>query len=181
MDEKNNIEVNQYLTFTLSKEKYGINIINTREVLEASELTRVPRMPDFMCGVINLRGSVVPVIDLKLKFKMNSDPAEGRNNIIVTEVDDSNGEGEKLTIGIYTDSVQKVVTIESDNIESAPKIGIPINTDFIYGMGKIKQEFIILLNINKILNTKDLQGLASSPEKSEEEEHGTESSEDNKA
>ncbi|QEN03996.1 chemotaxis protein CheW [Thiospirochaeta perfilievii] len=148
--------LNQYLTFTLGKEKYGINIVNTREVLEATELTRVPRMPEFMCGVINLRGSVVPVLDLKSKFKMDDGIGSIRNNIIVTEVDDLDGGDGKLTIGIYTDSVQKVLTIEPEDIEAAPKIGIPINTEFIHGMGKVDEEFIILLNINKILNTKDL-------------------------
>lgn len=157
MSEGNVVEVNQYLTFTLGKEKYGINIVNTREVLESTELTRVPRMPDFMCGVINLRGSVVPVIDLKLKFNMPKDGIDGRKNIIVTEVDDIDGGDEKLTIGIYTDSVQKVLTIETENIEAAPKIGIPIHTDFIFGMGRVDDEFIILLNINKILNSKDLR------------------------
>ena len=87
MSDLNVAVLNQYLSFTLGNEKYGINIVNTREVLEATELTRVPRMPDFMCGVINLRGSVVPVLDLKLKFKMERDHGHERNNIIVTEID----------------------------------------------------------------------------------------------
>lgn len=147
---------NQYLTFTLGNEQYGINIINTREVLEAFNLTKVPKMPDFMCGVINLRGAVVPVLDLKLKFSMESQAGTERRNIIVTEVEDLDGNEEKLTIGIYTDTVQKVLTINPDNIEAAPKIGIPINTEFIHGMGKVSDNFIILLNINKILNSRDL-------------------------
>ncbi len=151
--------LNQYLSFKLGKERYGINIINTREVLEAIDLTRVPKMPDFMCGVINLRGSAVPIIDLNLKFKMDIDSESKKNNIIVTEVDDYENKDLKLTIGIYTDSVQKVLTIEPENIEAAPKIGIPINTEFIHGMGKVDNEFIILLNINKILNNKDLNSI----------------------
>ncbi len=161
--------INQYLSFTLGKEKYGINIINTREVLEATQITRVPRMPEFMCGVINLRGSVVPVLDLKSKFSMDVEGETIRNNIIVTEIDDLDGGDGKLTIGIYTDSVQKVLTIEPEMIESAPKIGIPINTEFIHGMGKVNDEFIILLNINKILNTKDLNVLRNQVEDKEEE------------
>lgn len=165
----NSVEIlNQYLSFTLGKEKYGINIVNTREVLEATELTVVPRMPDFMCGVINLRGSVVPVIDLKSKFKMDSSGDE-RNNIIVTEVDDLDGGEDKLTIGIFTDTVQKVLTIEQELIEPAPKIGIPINTEFIYGMGKVDEEFILLLNINKILNSKDLNIIQNRSDESEED------------
>lgn len=152
----NTIVQNQYLTFTLGDEKYGINIVNTREVLEATRLTRVPRMPDFMCGVINLRGTVVPVIDLQIKFSMGVGEDNGRNNVIVTEIDELDGSDGKLTIGIYTDSVQKVLTIEPEDIEVAPKIGIPIDTSFIHGMGKVKEEFVILLNINKILSSKDL-------------------------
>lgn len=162
MGDTNIVVQNQFLTFTLGKENYGINIINTREVLEATELTKVPRMPDFMCGVINLRGSVVPVIDLKTKFKMSLDSVNNRNNIIVTEVDDLDGEAEKLTIGIFTDTVKKVLTIDPENIEEAPRIGIPINTEFIHGMGKVDGEFIILLNINKILNSSDINVINNS-------------------
>ncbi|MGL1891686.1 MAG: chemotaxis protein CheW [Spirochaetaceae bacterium] len=169
----NNVQVlNQYLTFTLNNEKYGIDIVNTREVLETTELTKVPRMPDFMCGVINLRGSVVPVIDLKLKFNMGSLTDNERNNVIVTEINDLDSGDEKLTIGIFCDSVQKVLTIEPENIESAPKIGIPINTEFIHGMGKVKDEFIILLNINKILTSKDLNQIVSDGDESNEESDG---------
>ncbi len=168
MSDNSIAEVNQYLTFTLGNEKYAINIVNTREVLESTTLTRVPRMPDFMCGVINLRGSVVPVLDLKLKFGMTFDERYKAQNIIVTEVDDIEGNDEKLTIGIFTDSVQKVVTIEPDRIEAAPKIGIPIHTEFIYGMGKVNDEFIILLNINKILNSKDLHIIKDQAEELED-------------
>ncbi len=175
MSEQNIAEANQYLSFTLGKEKYAINIVNTREVLESTSLTRVPRMPEFMCGVINLRGSVVPVLDLKLKFGMVKNGEEERNNIIVTEVDDIEGGENKLTIGIYTDSVQKVLTIDPDKIEAAPKIGIPIHTEFIYGMGKVSDEFIILLNINKILNSQDLHAIKSPSDEVEEGEHVTES------
>jgi len=169
MSEKPVLETNQYLTFLLGKDRYAINIVNTREVLEATELTKVPRMPEFMCGIINLRGSVVPVIDLKLKFGMAHDSKTGRNNIIVTEVDDLMGGDDKLTIGIYTDAVQKVLTIEPQDIESAPKIGIPVHTEFIYGMGKVDGEFVILLNINKILNSKDLHVIASHTDEDEDD------------
>ncbi|MGL1891653.1 MAG: chemotaxis protein CheW [Spirochaetaceae bacterium] len=159
MIEQNIVVQNQYLTFTLGKEKYGINILNTKEVLEATVLTTVPRMPDFMCGVINLRGSVVPVIDLKIKFKMENQEENQRNNIIVTEIDDLNENQGTLTIGIFTDSVQKVETIEQQNIEPPPKIGIPIDTEFIIGMGQINNEFVMLLNINKILNSSELNSI----------------------
>ncbi len=171
MSDLNVAVLNQYLSFTLGNEKYGINIVNTREVLEATELTRVPRMPDFMCGVINLRGSVVPVLDLKLKFKMERDHGHERNNIIVTEIDDIDGGEGKLTIGIYTDSVHKVLTIEPEDIEEPPKIGIQINTEFIHGMGKVDGEFIILLNINKILSTQDLVRISDNVSSAKEDEN----------
>ncbi|MGL1891668.1 MAG: chemotaxis protein CheW [Spirochaetaceae bacterium] len=169
MSDVSELLINQYLSFTLGKEKYGINITNAREVLEATELTKVPRMPEFMCGVINLRGSVVPVIDLKSKFKMGNTGDNEKNNIIVTEIDELDGGGEKLTIGIYTDSVQKVLTIEPDDIEAAPKIGIQINTEFIHGMGKVNDEFVILLNINKILNSNDLNVINNHDDEIDEE------------
>ena len=153
--------LNKYLTFTLDDETYGINIVNIREVLEATELTRIPKMPEFMCGVINLRGSAVPVIDLKMKFNVDDAEKGVRKNVIVTEIEDTDNSGEKLTIGIFTDSVQKVLNIEPEDIESAPKIGIPIHTEFIHGMGKVAQGFIILLNINKILNSSDLNIIQS--------------------
>ena len=147
---------NQYLTFTLGNEKYGIKIMNTREVLETTDITKVPRMPEFMCGIINLRGSVVPIIDLKKKFSMEYNSSTEKNNIIVTEMDNTDVSNNKLTIGIYTDSVHKVITIEPSDIEAAPQIGVQIDTDFIHGMGKVEDEFIILLKLDKIITSSDI-------------------------
>lgn len=153
---------NQFLTFHINKEMYGINISNTREVVENTDLTKVPKMPSFLCGVINLRGSVVPVIDLAIKLDMDSINDNERNNIIVTEITDN--AGETIIVGIYADTVNKVVTIEANNIEPVPKIGTPINTEFIYGMGKINEDYTILLNINKIFDSEELMGITQGNE-----------------
>lgn len=151
---------NQFLTFHINKEMYGINISNTREVVENTDLTKVPKMPAYLCGVINLRGSVVPVVDLAIKLEMENTNESKRNNIIVTEITDVNGE--TIVLGIYADTVNKVLTIESENIEPVPKIGTPINTEFIFGMGKINNEYTILLNIYKVFDSGELEGIIES-------------------
>ncbi len=158
-------DINQYLTFTLAKERYAISVASIKEVLEVTAITKVPRMPEFMSGVINLRGSVVPVIDLKLKFGMGKTVNTVDTGIIVTEIDNKTAESddsEKLVIGVFSDSVQKVLTIEPDDIKPAPSIGIPIDTEFIYGMVQIDECFITILNINSILNTEEFITLQES-------------------
>jgi purine-binding chemotaxis protein CheW len=158
MEEIDRSGVNQYLTFKLAEEVYAINVANIKEVLAVPKVRRVPRMPDFLSGVINLRGSVVPVLDIRLKFGFGSTPISIDTGIIVTEVfeiekgDDDVG----FTIGIFSDIVQKVVTIEPTMIEPPPKIGFAIDTDFIVGMGHIDDEFVVILNINKLLSEDEL-------------------------
>ncbi len=152
-------DINQYLTFKLADEQYAVSVANVKEVLEVTDITKVPRMPVFMSGVINLRGSVVPVIDLKLKFGMGETVNTVNTGIIVTEIDnklEEAEESEKLVIGVFSDSVQKVLTIEPDEIKPAPKIGIPIDTEFIHGMVQRDGNFIIILDISRILNTEEL-------------------------
>lgn len=160
--------INQYLTFRLAGEQYAIRVTSIREVLELPQLTRVPRMPDFMSGVINLRGSVVPVVDLKTKFGIPVREGEASSNIIVTEVEDygsdEDDDAEQLTIGIFADSVQEVLTLEEGDIEPTPRIGIPVNTAFLLGMGKKDDEFILILDIDKVLNTKELTELCGDSE-----------------
>ncbi len=158
-------DINQYLTFRLAEEQYAISVANIKEVLEVTAITKVPRMPEFMSGVINLRGSVVPVIDLRLKFGMGKTVKTVDTGIIVTEIDNEmveSNDSEKLVIGVFSDSVQKVLTIEPDDINPAPKIGIPIDTEFICGMVQEDEIFITILNINRILNTEELVNLQDS-------------------
>ena len=151
-------EINQYLTFKIADEMYAINVSNIREVLSVTRLTKIPRMPDFMSGIINLRGTGVPVLDLSKKFGLGETVQTINTGIIVTEILNVRDDGfqENLTIGIFSDLIQKVITIEPSEIEPPPKIGIKINNAFIVGMGHIENNFIIILNIEKILSGSEL-------------------------
>jgi purine-binding chemotaxis protein CheW len=143
----------QYLTFKLDEEVYSLDIANVREVLDVTAVTRVPRTPMFMRGVINLRGSIVPVIDLRLKLGMLKTEKTMNTCIIIAE---TMVDGEMTIIGTLADSVQEVVDLEPEQIESAPKIGTRLNTEFIKGIGKREGNFVIILDINKVLSTDEL-------------------------
>jgi purine-binding chemotaxis protein CheW len=153
--------IHQYLTFKLADETYAINVANIKEVLTVPKLTKVPKMPTFMSGIINLRGNVVPVLDLCKKFGLGETTMTDDTAIIVSEVVSENDDGtnEELIIGVFSDEVQKVVTIENEEIEPPPKIGVSIDTTFISGMGHIANRFIIILDINKVLNGKDIESI----------------------
>lgn len=153
MAEANNIDINQYLTFKLDGEVFGLAIGKVREVLDFTTITRVPRTPEYMRGVINLRGSVVPVVDLHLKFGLAQTEKTVNTCIIIVEIA---LEGEITVLGALADSVQEVVELEPEQIEPAPKIGTKLNTDFIKGMGKREEEFIILLDIDKVFSSEEL-------------------------
>ncbi len=143
----------QYLTFKLGDEVFALDIDKVREVLDFTTVTRVPRMPDFMRGVINLRGSVVPVVDLRLKFKMERTEKTTDTCVIITEV---TLENEKTVLGALADSVQEVLDLEPQNIEPAPRIGTMLRTEFIKGMGRQQERFIIILDIDKIFSVEEL-------------------------
>ena len=153
MAEANTIETNQYLTFKLQDEVFGLAIGKVREVLDFTTITKVPRTPDYMRGVINLRGSVVPVVDLHLKFGLEQTEKTVNTCIIIVEID---MDGEITVVGALADSVQEVVDLEPEQIEPAPKIGTKLNTEFIKGMGKREEEFIILLDIDKIFSSDEI-------------------------
>jgi len=146
-------QTGQYLTFTLDNEQYAVDVAKVREVLEYTKVTKVPRMPAFMCGVINLRGSVVPVIDLRLKFGLKEAEKTINTSIVVMEI--SIGE-ETVVLGALTDSVNEVVDFESKDIEPAPKMGTRLDTEFIKGMGKRDDSFIIILDIDKVFTAEEL-------------------------
>jgi purine-binding chemotaxis protein CheW len=154
MNEKKNSESKQYLTFKLNEETFGVDVIQIREILEYLIITKIPQAPDFMCGVINLRGSVVPVIDMKKKFGMGEIEKTINTCIVVVEV---NVEDENICLGALVDSVQEVFELEPEEIEKAPKLGTMLKTEFIRGMGKRNDKFIILLDINKVLTFKDIE------------------------
>lgn len=147
-------ETKQYLTFKLSDEVFGVDVAQVREILDYIKITKVPQTPDFMCGVINLRGSVVPVVDMNLKFGMNLTERTVNTCIVVVEV--KLGE-ETSVLGALVDSVQEVFEIEPQNIEPAPRIGTKLNTEFIKGMGKREEKFIIILDIDKVFSSEELE------------------------
>jgi len=151
------IAQNTYLTFTLDKEQYAIEVHKVKEVLEYTTVTRVPRTQDFMRGVINLRGSVVPVVDLRMKFGLEKTEQTITTSIIVAEIQMKN---ETVVVGTLADSVQEVVNIQTDQIEPAPQIGNRINADFIQGIGKQDERFIIILNIDRIFTESELMTVA---------------------
>jgi purine-binding chemotaxis protein CheW len=146
-------ETTQYLSFKLGEEVFALDISKVREVLDFTTVTKVPRTPDFMRGVINLRGSVVPVVDLRLKFGMSKTEKTVNTCIIITEV---TVDDETAVLGALADSVQEVMDLEPEHIEPAPKIGTRLKTEFIKGMGKRNERFIILLDIDKVFSAGDL-------------------------
>lgn len=149
----NIMETTQYLTFKLDDEVFALDISQVREVLDFTTVTKVPRTPDFMRGVINLRGNVVPVVDLKLKFDMPRTEKTVNTCIIITEV---NVGGEKTVIGALSDSVQEVMDLDPENIEPAPKIGTTLRTEFIKGMGKRNDKFVIILDIDNVFSEEEM-------------------------
>jgi len=142
----------QYLTFTLDSELYALDIATVREVLEFTSATRVPRTPDFMRGVINLRGNVVPVVDLRLKFGMSRTERTINTCVIITEV---NLDGESTVIGALADGVQEVLDLEPDQIVPPPRVGLRLDTSAIRGMGKHGEAFIIILDIDRVFSAED--------------------------
>ena len=157
-------ETTQYLTFKLDEEIFALDVSKVREILEYSSVTKVPQTPDFMRGVINLRGSVVPVIDMRLKFGMSATEQSVNTCIIVTEVA---MEGETILLGALADSVQEVDEMDPAQIEAAPHIGTKLNTDFIKGMGKQDGHFVMILDIDKVFNSDnlaDIQGTDTTKE-----------------
>lgn len=147
-------EARQYLTFKLSEEVFGVDVAQVREILDYVKITKVPQTPDFMCGVINLRGSVVPVVDMNMKFGMVKTERTVNTCIVVVEVILNE---EKTILGALVDSVQEVFEIEPENIEPAPKIGTKLKTEFIKGMGKREDRFIIILDIDKVFTSEELE------------------------
>ncbi|MBJ6800053.1 chemotaxis protein CheW [Geomonas propionica] len=146
-------ETTQYLTFKLEDELFALDIGKVREVLDFTSITKVPQTPDYMRGVINLRGSVVPVVDLRLKFGMAMAEQTVNTCVIIVEVE---LEGERVVMGAMADAVQEVMDLEPDQIEPPPRIGTKLNTDFIKGMGKHNEQFIIILDIDKVFTTGEL-------------------------
>ncbi len=164
-------EATQYLTFTLDEEVFGVDISKVREVLDFVTVTKVPQVPEFMRGVINLRGGVVPVVDMRIKFGMPTTEKTVDTCIVIVEIELG---GDITVIGALADSVKEVMDLNPDQIEPAPKIGTKLNTEFIRGMGKKGEEFVIILDIDKVFSCDELAvardvGQENSSEETEKE------------
>jgi len=155
----------QYLTFMLGDETFAVDVAKAREVLDSINITNVPQTPEYMLGVINLRGSVVPVIDMRLKFGLEKRDRTVDTCIIVLEIA---VDGDAVVIGAQADSVQEVLEISTGQIEPPPRLGTKLNTEFIRGMGNCNDEFVIILDIDKVFTVDELE-LAKGMSKTDEE------------
>jgi len=147
----------QYLTFLLGSEMFAISILGIKEIIEYGNLTTVPMMPKFIRGVINLRGAVVPVVDLTARFGRAASEVTRRSCIVIIEAESG---GEKQDIGVVVDAVSEVLEIPAGEIEPAPAFGSKIRADFISGMGKVKEKFVIILDANKVLSVDEIAMLS---------------------
>ena len=147
-------ERQQYLTFMLGKETFAVSILRIKEIIEYGQLTTVPMMPEFIRGVINLRGAVVPVMDLMARFGQDSSALSKRTCVVILEIE---LEGETQDVGILVDAVNEVLEIAGSEVEPAPRFGTNIRADFISGMGKVGGKFVIILDLNRVVSTEQLQ------------------------
>jgi purine-binding chemotaxis protein CheW len=150
-------EHKQYLTFMLGTEMFAIGILGIKEIIEYDGLTEVPMMPECIRGVINLRGAVVPVMDLSARFSKSITATTKRTCIIIVEIESG---GERHDMGVVVDAVNAVLEIPSSEIEPGPAFGAKIRTDFIEGMGKVDGKFVIILDVNQVLSVDDIGAMA---------------------
>ena len=154
-NENNSVgNVQQFLTFVLNDEMYGVGILHIREIIEYDNLTVVPLMPDFISGVINLRGNVVPVVNLAKRFEHQAKEVGKRTSIVIIDIKDT--EDESVEVGIVVDVVNEVIELAVTDIAAAPTFGAKIRADFIQGMAKIDDKLMILLDVNHVLSIKEL-------------------------
>ena len=153
----------QYLSFKLDNERFAIDVACVREVIDRTEMTRIPRMPDFMRGVINLRGNGVPVGDLRMKFGIGQIEMTIDTCVVVLEV---NVDEEVTVVGALVDSVEEVFELEPSRIEPPPKMGTRLNTEFIEGMGRLgDDDFVILLDADRVFSALDIEAVQSAAQK----------------
>lgn len=146
--QNDNLQTNQFVSFVLNGEEYGVPILSVQEIIRYETVTRVPQSPPFVDGVLNLRGQVIPVINLRRKFAMEEKEADRSTRIIVVEVNDR-------VVGMVVDEVSEVLMVNDENIAPPPPMGTSLKTDYIRGMGKIDENLIILLDIDKILSLEE--------------------------
>ncbi len=144
----------KYLTFGLASEEYGLEILRVREIIGIMDITMVPQTPEYIKGVINLRGKVIPVVDLRTKFGMETTEYNRETCIIVVDVD-------SVLMGIIVDTVSEVLDIQKEEIEPPPSFGAKLSTDFIMGIGKIKDKVVILLDVEQVLTLEEMSVVSS--------------------
>ncbi len=161
MSETNKNKINSYLTFRLGDELFAANVSKVLNILEMTKVTKVPKAPPYMKGVINLRGSVLPLVDTRIKFEMSETEFTPNTCILVLDIDIN---GESVHVGALVDSVQEVIEIEDKNIMPPPNIGTRYKSEFIEGVAKIGEEFVMILNMDLIFSTDELSILKESTE-----------------
>ena len=153
--------VQQYLTFMIGGEEYAVSLLKVKEIIEYDIVTEIPKTPDWVRGVINLRGNVVPVIDLAVKFRLPASVASKLTCIVITEIE---CEGEASVMGIMVDSVRQVIDLKPNDIEAPPTFGTRVKVDYLLGMARSGKKFCLLLDTDKVLSTEELLGLPDSLE-----------------
>src|SRR5207302_3702260 len=156
-------DVQQYLTFMIGAEEYAVSLLKVKEIIEYDTITEVPKTPEWVRGVINLRGSVVPVIDLAVKFRQSPSVAGKLTCIVITEVE---CEGEATVMGVMADSVRQVIDLKPQEIEEPPSFGTRVKVDYLLGMARAGKKFCLMLDTDKVLSTDELLELATAAEES---------------
>ena len=167
MSNEQNVQSEQFLTFDLKDELYGLDIESVREVLEVSQITKVPQTREYMRGIVNVRGHAIPVIDLRLKFGLEKGEMTIDSCIIIVEVQI---EGESMILGMLVDGVEEVLELEKDNVEPPPRFGSRINSRFMKGIGKIEEKFIIIIDIQEVFSEDELSDIAGTQSEYPEQE-----------
>jgi purine-binding chemotaxis protein CheW len=150
----------QYLTFSLADGQYAIAVLRVREIIEHGVVTRVPSTPAYIRGVINLRGSVVPVVDLAAKFRLPESAVTKRTCIIIVEIESESG---RIVVGVLADAVNQVVEFLPEDIEAPPSFGAPVRVDFLEGLGKLGSDFVLILDTDRVLSAQELAAVDAAP------------------
>jgi purine-binding chemotaxis protein CheW len=159
-------ETQQYLTFFTAGEEYAFDLLKVKEIIEYTTVTAVPNTPPWICGVTNLRGSVVPVVDLAVKFGLPASTITKLSCIVVTEVQSGSDE---LTMGVLADSVSQVMDYSEDDIEDPPSFGTRVKVEYLLGMGPMGKKFCLILDIDKVLSTDELLAVTEIVEQGEQD------------
>ncbi len=167
----------QFVTFTLAGEEYAVDVFKVKEVIDPPTMTQVPNMPDYIPGVINLRGNVIPIVDLRYKLGLGSSEQTTDTRILIVQVE---LDGSETGIGIIADKVSEVINIRSEEMHAPPEMGTRIRSEFLHGMGEAAEDhFLLILNIEKVLETEEMLHIVEQTEESHPDEEDSETSSEN--